>query len=95
MINFTLNICYDTSGAFRCYNLKIVKKKDILAAIDNGYSFFWESTFLLHKKKYKIYEIPVDLPFRKLGSSKMKISDIINSLVFLCYYFFKRFFIRN
>lgn len=95
LINFTLNICYDTSGAFRCYNLKIVKKKDILAAIDNGYSFFWESTFLLHKKKYKIYEIPVDLPFRKLGSSKMKISDIINSLVFLCYYFFKRFFIKN
>ena len=69
---------------------KNCKKKDILAAIDNGYSFFWESTFLLHKK-YKIYEIPVDLPFRKLGSSKMKISDIINSLVFLCYYFFKRF----
>ena len=50
--------------------------------------------FLLHEK-YKIYEIPVDLPFRKPGSSKMKILDIINSLVFLCYYFFKRFFIRN
>lgn len=92
LINVTLNICYDTSGAFRCYNLNIVKKKDILAAIDNGYSFFWESIFLLHKKKYKIYEIPVDLPFRKLGSSKMKISDILNSLAFLCYYFFKRFF---
>ena len=36
LINFTLNICYDTSGAFRCYNLNIVKKKDILAAIDNA-----------------------------------------------------------
>ena len=95
LINFTLNICYDTSGAFRCYNLNIVKKKDILAAIDNGYSFFWESIFLLHKKKYKIYEIPVDLPFRKLGSSKMKISDILNSLAFLFYYFFKRFFLKN
>ena len=94
LINFTLNICYDTSGAFRCYDLKIIKKKDILAAIDNGYSFFWESIFLLHIKKYKIYEISVDLPFRKLGSSKMKISDILNSLVFLFYYFFKRFFLK-
>ena len=45
LINFTLNICYDTSGAFRCYNLNIVKKKDILAAIDNGYSFFGKVFF--------------------------------------------------
>ena len=94
LINFTLNICYDTSGAFRCYDLKIVKKKDLLAAIDNGYSFFWESIFLLHIKKYKIYEISVDLPFRKLGSSKMKISDILSSLVFLFYYFLKRLFLK-
>jgi dolichol-phosphate mannosyltransferase len=94
LINFTLGICYDTSGAFRCYDLKIVKKKDILAAIDNGYSFFWESIFLLHIKKYKIYEISVDLPFRKLGSSKMKISDILSSLVFLLYYFLKRLFLK-
>jgi len=94
LINFTLDICYDTSGAFRCYDLKIVKKKDILAAIDNGYSFFWESIFLLHIKKYKIYEISVDLPFRKLGSSKMKISDILSSLVFLLYYFLKRLFLK-
>ena len=94
LINFTLDICYDTSGAFRCYDLKIVKKKDILAAIDNGYSFFWESIFLLHIKKYKIYEISVDLPFRKLGSSKMKISDILSSLVFLFYYFLKRLFLK-
>ena len=94
LINFTLDIRYDTSGAFRCYDLKIVKKKDLLAAIDNGYSFFWESIFLLHIKKYKIYEISVDLPFRKLGSSKMKISDILSSLVFLFYYFLKRLFLK-
>ena len=56
---------------------------------------FFGKVLFYFTKKYKIYEIPVDLPFRKLGSSKMKISDIINSLVFLCYYFFKRFFIRN
>jgi len=94
LINFALNIRYDTSGAFRCYNFKIVKIKDILDAKDNGYSFFWESTFLLHKKKYKIYEIPVDLPYRKLGASKMKIKDILNSLSYLTYYFFKNLFFK-
>ena len=92
LINNLLNMRYDTSGAFRCYNLNIVKKKDILAAKDNGYSFFWESIFLLHKKKYKIHEIPVDLPYRKTGSSKMKIRDILNSLSYLSIYFIKNLF---
>ena len=90
LINYLLDIRYDTSGAYRCYNLNIVKKKDILAAKDNGYSFFWESIFFLNKKKYKIHEIPVDLPYRKIGSSKMKIRDIVNSLFYLSVYFFKK-----
>lgn len=89
LINYLLNIHYDTSGAYRCYNLCIVKKKDLLAAKDNGYSFFWESIFLFHKKKYKIHEISVDLPYRKIGSSKMKFRDIISSLFYLSIYFFK------
>ncbi len=92
LINFMLNISYDTSGAFRCYDLKKVKIKDILLAKDNGYSFFWESTYILHRKKYKIHEIPGDLPFRKLGDSKMKISDIISALFYLLIYSIKRFF---
>ncbi|WP_440931909.1 glycosyltransferase [Candidatus Pelagibacter sp.] len=94
LINYLLNIRYDTSGAFRCYNLNIVKKKDILAAKDNGYSFFWESIFILHKKKYKIHEIPVDLPYRKIGSSKMKLRDIVSSLYYLSIYFFKNLFFK-
>lgn len=60
LINLMLNISYDTSGAYRCYNLKKIKKKDILLAKDDGYSFFWESTYILHKKKYKINDIPVN-----------------------------------
>jgi dolichol-phosphate mannosyltransferase len=92
LINFMLNISYDTSGAFRCYDLKKVKIKDILLAKDNGYSFFWESTYILHRKKYKILEIPGDLPFRKLGDSKMRINDIVSALFYLFIYSIKRFF---
>ena len=92
LINFMLNISYDTSGGFRCYDLKKVKKKDIMLAKDDSYSFFWESTYILHKKKYKIYEIPGDLPFRKLGDSKMRIRDILSALLYLSSYSFKRFF---
>jgi dolichol-phosphate mannosyltransferase len=91
LINFLLNISYDTSGAFRCYDLNKIKKRDILLAKNNSYSFFWESTFILHKKKYKIKDIPVNLPSRKLGSSKMKFRDILGALLYLFFYSVKRF----
>lgn len=92
LINFMLNISYDTSGAYRCYDLTKIKKKDILLAKSNSYSFFWESTYILHKKNYKIKEIPVNLPSRKLGSSKMKMKDILGALFYLFFYSIKRFF---
>ena len=90
MINLTLGISYDTSGAFRCYNLNQIKKTHILLAKDNGYSFFWESTFLLENKLYKIFEIPIKLPFRIIGSSKMRYKDICFALIYLALYFFKK-----
>ena len=89
LINILLNINYDSSGAYRCYNAKNIKLNDILSAKNNGYSFFWESLYLLNKKKYTIKEIPIYLPYRKVGSSKMTIRDIIGSLLYLLKYSLK------
>jgi dolichol-phosphate mannosyltransferase len=83
LIKFILNVPFDSSGAFRCYNLKKIKLKDILNAKDNGYSFFWESIFILYKKKYSIFEIPIYLPYRTIGSSKMEFKDIFKALFYL------------
>ena len=46
LVNILLNIHYDTSGGFRCYNLKKIKISDILLSKNNSYSFFWESTYI-------------------------------------------------
>ena len=89
LINILLNINYDSSGAYRCYNTRNIKIKHILNAKNNGYSFFWESLYLLNKKKYSIKEIPIYLPYRKVGSSKMTIKDIIGSLLYLLKYSIK------
>ena len=83
IIKFFLGINIDASGAYRCYNFTKIKYKDILLARDNGYSFFWESIFILSKKKYSIFEIPIELPYRSSGSSKMTIRDIINALIYI------------
>ena len=88
LIKNILNIKYDSSGAFRCYNVKKIKLKDILMAKNNSYSFFWESIFFL-SKKYNIAEIPISLPGRVSGSSKMRLKDIIFALFYLIFIFFR------
>ena len=83
IIKLLLGLPYDASGAFRCYNTSKANINDIIQAKDNGYSFFWESLFVLYKKKYLINEIPIVLPGRYSGSSKMKIKDISHALIYL------------
>ena len=89
IVKFVLNIKYDSSGAYRCYDTKKVKLKDILLAKDNNYAFFWESIYILHHKKYKIHEISIKLPGRATGTSKMRIRDIFYSLIYLFFIYFK------
>ena len=67
-----------------------VKLFDLVLAKDNSYSYFWESIFLLHKKKYRIGQVPVKLPYRKIGSSKMSMKDIFFSIYYLMIVFLKK-----
>ena len=50
---------------------------------DKNYNFFWESIFILERKKYKIAEIPIILPNRTLGSSKMRFTDVFYGIFYL------------
>ena len=90
LINVMLGIHLDSSGAFRLINTQSINIKDLLLAKDNGYSYFWESLFILYNKNFKILEIPIIMPYRKEGSSKMKITDILNALYYLLIISFKK-----
>ena len=81
---------YDASGAFRCINCKRVALSDLILSKKDSYEYFWESIFILHKKKYRIEQIPVQLPYRKIGSSKMNIKDIFFSIYYLMIVFLKK-----
>lgn len=83
LVKIFLGMSLDASGAYRCFYLKKIKLRDLLSAKSNDYAFFWEVTYIILKKKYKIKELPVKLIYRKLGKSKMKISHIINSVIYL------------
>ena len=81
LVKLMLNTNLDSSGGFRCYNLKTIKKQDLKLAENDGYFFLIESLFYFQKLKYKIIEIPAKLKFRVAGQSKMRIIDILSSLI--------------
>ena len=87
-----LSIPYDSSGAFRCIDCKKVSLSDLILAKDNGYSYFWESIFILHQKRYKISQVAVPLPYRHFGKSKISFKDIFFAVYYLLLVFIKKLF---
>jgi dolichol-phosphate mannosyltransferase len=92
LVRILLGSKLDSSGGFRLYDFKKINIKDILKAKNNDYSFLIESTIILEKSGYKIFEIPIVLSKRVLGNSKMKLMDIFFGIILLLKYFKKRIF---
>lgn len=78
-----LDMPYDASGAFRLYNLKNIDRELFRLVKSPGYSFFFESLFILNYNKVRVAEIPIELPSRTYGTSKMTFHDAWHSLSFL------------
>lgn len=75
-----LEIPEDASGAFRLYRLDRIPR-DVFGLVQSrSYSFFFESLFLLSRNGYRIGEIPIVLPARTYGHSKMSWRDAFRSL---------------
>jgi len=78
-----LGLRYDATGAFRLYNLKKINPGLFQFINSSGYSFFFESLFILNYNKISIIETPIELPSRALGKSKMTWQDAFNGIRFL------------
>ena len=66
-----LGLPYDATGAFRAYRLDRIPRALFGLVRSRSYSFFFESLFILYKNACRIEEIPIVLPARTYGSSKM------------------------
>ena len=75
-----LRMPYDATGAFRLYHLNNIPPGIFNLVQSRGYSFFFESLFILHYNKFSIKEFPIHLPARTYGHSKMKFKDALQSL---------------
>ena len=80
---------FDSTNAFRCYNLKKINKNFILFCKSNDYDFFFTSLAILNLKKYKIFEFPMIIKARVKGNSKFYFKYICKSIFMMFNLFFK------
>lgn len=80
LVKFILNTSFDSSGGFRCYNIKNISKSHFFLTKNLNYFFLIESLFFFERLNYKIFEIPNKLRFRSANKSKMRIKHIVESL---------------
>ena len=80
---FLLGMPYDATGAFRLYRLDRISQRVFERANAGGYSFFFQSLYILHRSGARIKEIPIALPARTAGHSKMGFAEIARSLLHL------------
>ncbi|MFA5332015.1 MAG: polyprenol monophosphomannose synthase [Methanoregula sp.] len=78
-----LNIPYDVTGAFRLYKIDRIPKILFEKIASKGYSFFPESLNIMDRNGIRISEIPVILPKRTYGESKLKFREMVQWLFFV------------
>lgn len=83
-----LRMPFDATGAFRLYRLDRISRYFLDAVHSRGYSFLFESLYVLYLNGYRIVQIPTHLPARVYGHSKMRMRDAIHSLSHLVHTYF-------
>ncbi len=74
-----LKMPYDATGGFRVYNLTRIPRHIFTRVASTGYAFFFESLFLLIRNGITVREVPIMLPKRTYGHTKMRTSDALYS----------------
>jgi len=90
-----LSMPFDASGAFRLYKLNNIEKGIFHLVKSSSYSFFFESLLILHLNQIQVAEIPIKLPKRTYGNSKMNFNDAWTSFQFLFKMFRKKNFSKK
>lgn len=75
-----LGISNDATGAFRVYDLERVPREIFDLVTARGYAFFFQSLFIMHQNGLVFRDVPIKLPARTYGHSKMSIAEIRRSV---------------
>ena len=83
-----LGVPQDASGAFRAYRLDRLPRDVFSLVKTRGYAFFFESLFVLNRNGFAIAEVPIVLPARTYGHSKMSLAAAWRSARYIFELFF-------
>jgi len=78
-----LHLPQDASGAFRLYDLGRIDRNIFRLVTAESYSFFFESLFILVNNGLCVKEIPIVLPARTYGHSKLTFAEASRSARYL------------
>jgi dolichol-phosphate mannosyltransferase len=87
---YLLKINFDATSGFRLYNLNQINSNLFNNIKSKGYSFFIETSFIFNET-LTVKTLPIDMPIRFAEKSKMKINDMIATVLLMLKLFFKKF----
>jgi dolichol-phosphate mannosyltransferase len=61
----------DLTGGFKCFRRKVLETIDLDAVQSKGYAFQIELTYRTHLAGFRVAEVPIIFPDRRVGQSKM------------------------
>jgi dolichol-phosphate mannosyltransferase len=85
-----LGVTSDATGAFRVYRLDRISERLFGLVTQRGYAFFFQSMFIMQENGVRIAEVPIVLPARTSGHSKMSMVEIRRSIEQLAKLFIAR-----
>ena len=89
MLKIPLKEC---TTSYRGFQVSLLKKINLNLIRSEGYSFFIESIYIIHRLTDKITEFPIYFYDRQSGNSKISKIEIIKSVFCLGKLFYKRIF---
>jgi dolichol-phosphate mannosyltransferase len=80
MTRTMLGVTSDATGAFRVYDLTVLPRRLFDLVTEGGYAFFFQSMFIVQENGFRIVEVPIVLPARTYGHSKMNVVEVRRSV---------------
>jgi dolichol-phosphate mannosyltransferase len=71
----------DATGGFRCYRRAVLETLQLDAVRSNGYSFQIEMAYRTLRAGFRVGEIPIIFPDRRVGKSKMSRRIVFEALL--------------
>jgi len=83
---------HDTSGAYRCFAVNLLRRTALDQIVSRGYSFQEEVLYRCRRAGCRMGETPIIFEDRRAGSSKVNLKEAVRSLFLIVWLGLKAFF---